>query len=114
LDNALDWPGKPQPETTTAIRHGIAFEFHACSLEWYPAERALFTPPLQFELFKLFPSRSIFGTHLLDGIRRQAQGFRRASRELMQLIGREKGLVAAKGQQARLITIVPHVIDRAS
>ena len=81
-----------------AVRDGIVNELDIRGFEGYPAQRTLAATPLQFDLVKLFAtSGHVLSAHLLNRISRQAQVFRCPRRQLVQVIGRQKGLVSAKG-----------------
>src|SRR5437667_276118 len=73
--------GRDSHRPLPAVRHSVVLQPDIRGLEGNPAERVLTRAPLQLDLLKLASSRDIFGADLLNGISRQAQVFRRTSRQ---------------------------------
>ena len=113
-DGPDDRTGQPQTEVLTAVGHGIASQANAAGLERNPAARALATAPLQRDLLELLASGGIFFRNKLHRLRMQSQLFRRSRCERVQIICRQKDFVALERSNARLVAIVPHVVDRRS
>src|SRR5262249_31375699 len=98
-DDALNRTRQPEAKPDAAVGDRIAVELDRGTLQWYPTKGTFPRTPLQFDFLKLFPACNIFFADCLNRLRRKMQVFRRTSRQCVQIIGRQKRLISAIGQQ---------------
>lgn len=112
FDHALDVSGTPQAKQATGVPDGIADEFDAVHFERYPAQMPLAAAPGKTTLAELLTLLDILRANALDGVGMKAEFRRTASRELVQVVGREPLAISTQGQHRDFVTIVPHIVHR--
>lgn len=108
FDVALDRARQPEFKGSPKVGDRVACNLQESGLERHPAQRLLAAAPLETPLAKLLASGGVLSAYLRDGIRVQAQLFRRASRQADQVVGSQHAAFSAPCQDLDFIAEVPH------